>query len=332
MKPSVQDVARAAGVGASTVSRVLNGRPNISARAQQRVMDAVQRLGYVPDLNARMLRRGQTHAVSVLLPMTGTTFYETLLTALDGALGDAGYDMALFPLLGQAPVRRHRDPGALMYRADALLIASQNPHDLYGGPPPFRGPTVLVDAHHPHYHSVSFDNLAAGRLAAEHALAQRRPLVFLDGADQPGVPGSPVFVDRRTGVLQRLAEAGVRPWHSLSIPTSRQGFEEAARMLLAQPGPASFVVLAMSDDLALGLQGALQDAGRHPHHRLIGFDGSPEALAAGVDSVWQPVHDMGLAAAQVLLGAVRGDLTAVVSRSFTPALRLSPLNADLPPP
>ena len=319
-KPKLQDVARVAGVGTSTVSRVLNDHPNISGRSRQRVLEAIEALGYTPDLNARTFRSGQTHAVSVLLPNTGTRFFETLIGAAYAVLAAAGYDVALFPLLGSAPTRRHRDPLALMYRADALLIASQHPDDLYEGRPPFQKPIVLVDMHHPGYHSVYFDNLAAGRLAAEQALTYDCPLVFLDAADQPGLPGSPVFAERRNGMLRCLTERGIRPWQTLTVSSSHQGFRDAAQVLVQAPRP--FVVLAMSDGLALGLHRVLHDGGlrRGADYRMVGVDGSAEALSAGIDSVAQPIEAMGQRAGEVLLSAIRGELPGLVRQRFQPSL------------
>ncbi|MFC3831750.1 MULTISPECIES: LacI family DNA-binding transcriptional regulator [Deinococcus] len=323
-KPSLRDVARRAGVGTTTVSRVLNQHPNISDTTRARVTAAIEQLGYVPDVGARHFRLGRTHAVSALLPMIGTPFYETLLTALHGPLEAQGYDLALFPLLGSQRVRRFRDASALAYRADALLIVSQHPDELYGGPPPFRGPTVLLDAQHPTYHSVSFDNHSAGRLAAEYALGRRLPIVFLDGADAPGAPGSPVFVARRAGIVQTLGRHGIRPVLTVSVLPEQEGLRLAAQQIAARRPPGPFLLLAMTDDLALGVRQHLHDSGGlrlGEDYLLLGFDGSAAAAAAGLSSVVQPVQAMGEAAASVLLEALRGELNTLVQRQFSPTLR-----------
>ncbi len=326
-KPSVLDVARTAGVGASTVSRVLNNHPNISDGARTRVLAAVEALGYTPDLNARSLRSGQTQAVSVLLPMTGTAFYDTLLGAVHQRLEAHDYDMALFPLLGAQRIRRFRDPSALLYRADALLIASQDPQQLYAGRPPFNKPVVLVDAHHPHYHSVFFDNLAAGRLAAEVALACRLPLVLLDVDDVPGELPSPVFVERRAGILDVLGRQGIVPARTLHTRASLEGGRAAAQMLLTQPFPLfqdeparPVFVLALSDEMALGAQRQLGEGGWQMgrDYLLLGFDGNEQAAQAGLSSVAQPVAQMGEAAAEAILAALGGQLGTLIQQSFAP--------------
>ncbi|GAA4010742.1 substrate-binding domain-containing protein [Deinococcus rubellus] len=330
-KPSVLDVARTAGVGASTVSRVLNNHPNISESARGRVLAAVEALGYTPNLNARSLRSGQTQAISVLLPMTGTAFYDTLLGAVHRRLEAHDYDMALFPLLGAQRVRRFRDPSALLYRADALLIASQDPQQLYAGRPPFNKPVVLVDAHHPHYHSVYFDNLAAGRLAAEVALSRRLPLVLLDVDDVPNELPSPVFAERRAGILEVLGRQGIAPARTLHTRASLEGGRAAAqhllneRQLLAGPDQDETVrpvfVLALSDEMALGVQRQLGEGGWQMgrDYLLLGFDGNEQAARAGLSSVAQPVAKMGEAAAEAILAALGGQLSTLIEQSFAPS-------------
>ncbi|WP_040381286.1 LacI family DNA-binding transcriptional regulator [Deinococcus aquatilis] len=328
-KPSVVDVARIAGVGASTVSRVLNNHPNISDQTRQRVLSAIETVGYTPNLNARSLRSGQTQAVSVLLPMTGTPFYDTLLTAIHGVLDQHGYDLALFPLLGAQRIRRFKDPGALLYRADGLLISSQNPEVLYGSRPPFNKPIVLVDAHHPQYHSVHFNNVAAGRMAAELTLSRHLPVVLLDVPVRPGDLESPVFLERRAGVLDVLQRHGITPIVTLQAPASIEGGRDAAQQLLdwAHPHPvAPFFMVALSDDLALGVQRHLLSAGLHAgrDYLLMGFDGSAAAAEAGITSVAQPVAQMGRTAADVLLGALEGQLKTITQRTFAPTLQEAP--------
>lgn len=324
-KPSVLDVARVAGVGPSTVSRVLNNQPYISQKARASVLAAVEALGYTPDLNARSLRSGQTHAISVLLPMTDTVFYRTLLSSVHACLDRHDYDMALFPLMGTQRIRRFREPDALLYRADALLIASQNPEQLYGGRPPFNKPVVLVDAQHPQYHSVWFDNLTAGRLAAELALRCGLPVVLLDDvADLSGeLLPSPVFTDRRQGVLETLTRHGVAPVRTLHMLPSLEGGRAAALHLLADPPPRPVFLLAVSDEAALGAQRQLSEAGWHlgRDYLLLGFDGSEQAAALGLSTVSQPVAEMGEAAAEALVLALTGQLQTLTQRVFAPTLQ-----------
>ena len=322
-QPKVQDVAKLAGVGTSTVSRVLNNHPNISDEARSRVLGAISQLGYTPNLNARSLRSGQTSAVSVLLPMTGTAFYNELLEGVQEVLDGADLDTALFPVVGGIKIKRYQRPSSLLYRADALLIASLDPDRIYEGRPvPFAKPVVLVDAHHPRYHSVFFDNLAAGRLAANHALRATLPIALIDADDVPGVFESPVLRDRRDAILRTLAQHGVAPFHTVAAPISLEGGRQAAQRLLQLGLEEASFVIALCDELALGAMRQFSEGGWQAGNKLkiLGFDGSAAAREAQLTTVEQPVRQMGRQAADLLLEALQQGLPSIQARRFEPTL------------
>lgn len=322
-QPSVREVARRAGVGTSTVSRTLNGHPNVSPRARERVLQAIHELGYTPNLAARSFRTGQTHAASVLLPMTGPEFYTRLLASIHEVLEREGYDTALFPVVGGIRLKRYRDPSALPYHADGLIIASLDPDRIYGGErPPFQKPIVLVDTHHPDYHSVWFDNLAAGQRAAEHALHLGRPVVFVDVQDDPGAFESPVFRDRRAGVLRALGRHGIEPRRHVRVPISIEDGRRAAvhvRDVLTE-GPVT--VLASCDDLALGVMRQLAESGIVIPRDVgvIGFDDASIAAVNDLTTIRQPIEAIGTAAAEVLILALSGALDEIRHVAFPPEL------------
>ena len=322
-KPSVREVATRAGVGTSTVSRALNNHPNVSAAARERVYRAIEELGYTPNLAARSFRTGQTLAASVLLPMTGPEFYTRLLESIQRVLEREGYDTALFPVVGGIRLKRYRDASALPYHADGLIIASLDPDLIYGGErPPFGKPIVLVDTHHPDYHSVYFDNLAAGRAAAAHALQLAHPVVFVDVQDDPGEFESPVFRERREGILQEFRRHGVAPQRHVRLPISIEDGRRAAHHVRAALPHGPVTVLASCDDLAVGVMRQLAESGAVIGRdvSVIGFDDGSLAAANDLTTIRQPVEAMGTAAAEVLVRALAGELGSVQQISFPPTL------------
>jgi LacI family transcriptional regulator len=322
-QPSVREVALRAGVGTSTVSRTLNDHPNVSPAARERVLRAIEELGYTPNLAARSFRTGQTNAASVLVPMTGPEFYTRLLQSIHEVLEREGLDTALFPVVGGIRLRRYRDPSALPYHADGLIIASLDPERIYGGErPPFNKPIVLVDTHHPDYHSVYFDNLAAGRLAAAHALHLSRPIVFVDVQDDPGEFESPVFGERRQAVLLELRRHGIEPRRHVRLPISIEDGRRASAHVreLLSDGPVT--VLASCDDLAVGVMRQLAEGGIAIGRdvSVIGFDDGSLAAKNDLTTIRQPVEAMGAAAAEVLVQALAGELVEIQQISFPPEL------------
>ena len=94
-RPTISDLATAAGVSKSTASRVMSGRGYVAAPVRERVRDAALRLGYVPDAVARSLRHRTSRAVGVLISDLRNPFYADLAAAIEGTLRGRGYHMIL---------------------------------------------------------------------------------------------------------------------------------------------------------------------------------------------------------------------------------------------
>ncbi len=125
---TIGDVARRAGVGRGTVSRVLNERANVDPATRARVLAAIQDLDYVPSPTARRLSLGRTQTVAVILPFLTRPSTVERLRGIEFALGSANYDMIVFNI--ETVERRDvvfRDlPRS--ERVDGLIIVSLSPH------------------------------------------------------------------------------------------------------------------------------------------------------------------------------------------------------------
>ena len=95
MAVSIKDVARMTGLSPSTVSRVINKKGNISGATTERVMEAVQELGYVPNNVARSLKSRKTRTVGVIIPDISETFFSHIIKGVDAVLGEHGYSIVL---------------------------------------------------------------------------------------------------------------------------------------------------------------------------------------------------------------------------------------------
>src|SRR4051812_12248659 len=93
--PTISDVARAAGVGIGTVSRVINNSPLVSSATRDRVLLAIERLGYRPSPVARAFGRRRTHNLELLLPRFATPFCGELLRGIEDGLQDTDYGIVL---------------------------------------------------------------------------------------------------------------------------------------------------------------------------------------------------------------------------------------------
>ncbi|HAF71506.1 MAG: Extracellular solute-binding protein family 1 [Acetothermia bacterium 64_32] len=324
-KVTILDVAKHAGVVPSTVSRVLNGYPDVSEETRTRVLKAIETLGYKPNRAARVFRTGRTQTVSLILPMVGTDFYIRLINAIDGELARYDYDAALFPLLSQRRLERYRDPGALPYHADGLLISSLNPDHLFpGGKIPADLPTVLIDIYHPAYDTVTVDNVKGGYLAGEH-LAERPAETFAVMVEERfNTPfASGVFRDRLQGFKQALLDAGqpLPEENVITVEFSWDGGRIAAREILNRcRGPIN--VFASCDLLARDVMDELRhrDLPIGREVRLMGFDDQPWAEDCNLSTVRQPIEAMGAFAVKLLLKRMKEPDRKLTHKVFEPQL------------
>ncbi len=305
---TIRDVARYAGVGVGTVSRVLNDSPSVSDPTRQKVLAAIEALDYTPNPIARRLSLRKTLAVAVIVPFFTRPAFTERLRGVEHALSDSEYDLILFNV--ETTDRRDayfRDVPR-RERFDGLLIVSLSPrngeidHFLAAGVP-----TVLVDARHPGFSRVVIDDVAGGQLATQH-------LIDL-GHREIGFVGDPLenpfnFVssrDRFQGYRQALAGAGLtfRPEYHVQGEHGREQARRMARDLLALPDPPT-AIFAASDTQAIGVLEAASDCGlRVPEDlSVIGYDDIEIAEYLHLSTIRQPLFASGVEGVELLLESI----------------------------
>ena len=306
---TLADVAAHAGVGAATVSRVMNDSPRVSPSTRARVLASVEQLGYRPNPLARGLSTGRCQTLGVVVPfLTHPSAVERLRGVVD-ELHDSRYDLVLFNV--ETPLHRDEHLASLTRRdrADGLLVMSL--------PPPPGAlerlvdagvPMVLVDARADGLPTVVTDDVEGGRIGARHLVALGHERIAFIGADPRNPLGFTATADRERGYRQVLREAG------LSVPASlvRHGAHDrtvARRLteqLLAQRRPPT-AIFASSDVQALGVLQAARAAGLHVPRDLsvVGFDDIEISAYAALTTVRQPLYESGQLGARLLLEALR---------------------------
>ena len=208
MPATIQDVARAAGVGRGTVSRVLNGRPNVDPATRARVLEAIAALDFVPSAAARRLSLRRTQSIAVVtLHLTRPSVVERL-RGIESALVDAALDMVVLNI--ETVERRNailRDVPR-PERFDGLILISVAPHDMELAQIRRSSlPVVLIDAHHRALPRVVCDDVGGGVMAANHLLERgHRRFGFIGDEPRPtlGVPSEPDAIPRRRARLARI--------------------------------------------------------------------------------------------------------------------------------
>src|SRR5581483_2624980 len=168
---TINDVAARAGVGVGTVSRVLNGRANVSPLTRAKVLEAIEELKYRPSPLARNLSLRRTHVIGVVVPFFTSHSAVERVRGVATALAGSPYDLMLFDI--ESEERRERafqvfDRGD---RSDGLVVISLvPPADAAERLLSARQPVVLVDAPHPAFPAIVIDDVGGGEQATQHLI------------------------------------------------------------------------------------------------------------------------------------------------------------------
>jgi LacI family transcriptional regulator len=305
---TIAEVARRAGVGVATVSRVLNRSPRVAEPTRERVLEVIDELGYAPNAAARALSTGRTCTIGVVAPFFTQPSVVERLRGVSRAIAAAGYQLVIFDVEGPD---RFADL-AVGGRLDGLLCVSLCP-----GPDELARfaaagvPVALIDAQHPDLPGVFIDDVEGGRIAAEHLLALGHQRIAYIGDEETNPYGFTSSARRRIGADAALTAAG----HRMIVRRGQHSREHARLMateLLARGRPPT-AIFGGSDLQALGVLEAAEAAGRDVPGDLsvVGFDDIEVARYAGLTTIAQPLEESGTLGAQFLLGALAGTAGAV---------------------
>jgi LacI family transcriptional regulator, galactose operon repressor len=345
-RPTMKDVARAAGVSTMTVSRVVNGDRGVQPDNVARVERAIRKLGYQRNDMARYLRRqGQvTGTIGLVVDDIANTFWSALVRAVEEVAMRHGF----LVLVGSTDDDRQREQEVVSAfcsrRVDGLIVVPVAGSQRFLRTQMAMGTRVVcVDrpADGLDVDTVVVDNRAATRAAIAHLVAQgHHHIGFLGDRDDIWTAE-----ERYAGYLDGLAEAGIeldRRYVRRGVRTSPEAGEAVAELLgAARPPTAIFtgnnmITIGVVDALAERRPSGGRRSGDAPdapdHLALVGFDDFPlaECLVPPLTVVRQDPAALGTTAAQMLLARIEGD--AAPPRTLVLQTRLVPRGSgELPP-
>jgi LacI family transcriptional regulator len=333
---TIKDVAKLAGVGLGTASRVVSGKGSVSPATLARVKQAIDELGFRPSHAARALLSGSSRMVGIYIPVLSGTFYTPILQMMDTELRAAGLHMVVAFGAGLGDERRQAIEGIefLVERGcDGLLMmtGALGDEDVVAlGAKAGR----LVALNHS-FESIpqqcfTVDHALGGRLAARALLDHKhRKIAVIEGprwlADN---------VARIEGFMNELRENGVDPdkvWRVESDFSPAGGW--AAAKALLDSGFACTALFCANDEMAVGALSYFQEAGiRVPHDlSVLGYDDTPSAAfsAPRLTSVHMPWREMTQAGINALLNLCY-DMRRPVMRDFPVSLTVRASLATAP--
>ncbi|GAA3005959.1 LacI family DNA-binding transcriptional regulator [Streptosporangium longisporum] len=308
-RATMSDVAREVGVTAKTVSRVVNGEGPVSAETRARVLEAMDRLGFQPNLMARNMRVGaRDSTVGLVIPDMGNPFFGTVAGGIEGAVRPRGLTLLVGSSEETAEGERSLISTFLARRVTALLVVPSADSDHH----PLRAeraaglPIVFLDRPPNRLTAdcVVSANREGARSGVAHLIAHgHRRIAFVGDL-------STLYTrrERFQGYRDALAKAGI-PLDRALVETGHDHEAAAAAVvrLLARKDPAT-AVFAANNFAATGVVLGLARL-RRRDVALVGFDDLPlaEVLEPALTVVAQDSAAIGKAAAELLMARLDGD-------------------------
>ncbi len=303
--PTIQEVAKHAGVGAITVSRVVNHAGYISKETREKVEKAIAELGYVPNTLARSLRSKRTHTLALIVTDITNPFFTTLARGVEDAASTAGYTV-IFCNTDESETKEARYLQVLLEkRVDGyLLVPAGNQPEVIQKIQTNGGQVVVLDRR---VDGIEVDNVLCasedGAYQLTHYLLSlgHRRIAVLSGPE-----GVSTADDRVAGFCRALAEARI-PVDNRAIlrgQFSQTSGYAMTRQILSMP-PRPTALLAANNFITIGAMKALQEARvRVPEDlALAGFDDLPPGMVTFpfFTVASQPAYEMGKRATELLI-------------------------------
>ena len=305
-KPTIQDIARRAGVGAGTVSRVLNDSPGVSEATREKVLRAIEELQYRPSFAARLMRTGKSNIIGFITDeVASTPFAVDIIKGAQSAAWEKNKLLLVFNSALNYDLEE-RAVEALLDRGVEGIIYAAMYHHMVSPPEMIRQvPTVLLncfDADHLFPATVP-DEYGGGRLAAEILVGKgHRRVAFINLLPRT----LPAHIGRLDGFKAGLKAAGrFDPDLIRSVPNEPADGYVATCELMAQPSPPT-AIFCGTDRLAMGVYNALHEMGlRIPDDvAVLGFDNQwfiGEGLNPPLSTIALPHYEMGQWAIEYLV-------------------------------
>ena len=313
---TIKDIARQCGVSVSTVSRVLNDRPDVSPAVRAAVLEAVRSSNYVPNNSARDLVRVNSDAVGLVVRGVSNPFFADIIKAIEREIDAAGCTMVMQQIdIGEDEVAR----GAAMEREKKLrgliFLGGRSdcaPEDMGTITVPFvccSFTNSFGTLSKSEYSSVSIEDFETARRAVRelHRLGHRRIAALVSETDDRSISEL-----RYHGYTTALREFGLEPEPELVACAGSFGMRDAyeATLRLVDSGAEFTALFAISDMMAIAAIKALEDRGKSVPGdcSVLAIDGLElsEYIRPTLTTLCQPGERMGAESVRILMDMIEG--------------------------
>ncbi|MEK8131374.1 LacI family DNA-binding transcriptional regulator [Paenibacillus filicis] len=315
-KPTIKDVAKAAGVSTATVSYALNGRTDkVSNETIERIKQIIETINYIPDFSARSLVKNQSKLIGIVIPQTEShkqlilenPFYSEIISGIEGKLREHGYHLLLSGVnQGESYLNL-----SVQRNLDGAIMMGIYPEQFYDGFKKIKIPIVLIDSYinDSYFKRIGIDDEYGGYLATKHLIDKGHSNIgLITGA----IRKDGVVEKRFLGYKRAIREANFF-YNPDYVFEDSMSYEHgmAAGKLIASKHPEITAVFATGDMVAFGaIRSLINEGKRVPEDiSVIGFDdiSMSKMFIPPLTTIRQSITEKGAVAAELLIHMIQGN-------------------------
>lgn len=308
---NIRDIAKIAGVGVSTVSRVINNHPDVKEQTRERVLEVIRKNNYIPNNSARNLKKNNTNNIGVLIKGVFNPFFSEMLDSISKRISKAGYSMILehHDYLSDdemnnliSIIKEKRLQGVICLGGNFTEVKNDDFNDI-------DVPVVLTSINHKYgkefsnFSSVSIDNEKSSYSATKYLIDCGHKNIALMLGDEYDIGIGHL---REVGYLKALSDNNIifnKEYRILGNYDYRGAYDETIKLLKSHKEVTA--IFAISDIMAVGCAKAIKDSGLEVGKDIdiIGFDGMDvsEFYNPTITTVIQPKVEMAKISVDLLL-------------------------------
>lgn len=300
---SIIDVAKAAGVGIATVSRVINKSGYVKQETRERIEKIIQEIGYVPNEIARSMTLQKNNIVAFILPNSTHLFFAELMYFIEEELFEQGFKL----MVCNSSMQKEKDIAYIdllkKNRVDAIILLTNNDVESHLNK---RLPIISFDRRFEGVPFVASDNYAGGVMAARHLVSKGCKKIMFIGDDAQGVHSKVMteVSNRRIGFFDEMKKLGITDVINVEYPLGNYIYIPDYVHQIIRSHPEVDGIFCISDAVAAEVIKNLEQSGRKvPEEiKVIGFDGGRSFINLGkrITSIGQSPKLIAEAVAQIL--------------------------------
>lgn len=304
-KPTIYDVAEKSGISISTISRVLNNPEKVNSETRALVLDAIDKLGFVPKAEARARALSNTNRIGVITPFFTAPSFVQRLRGVASALAVSNYELVIFTVESSDHIQGYLSSIPFTGNLDGLIVMSLPIQKKDAQRLIEHGiDTVLIEYSHPELNSIEIDNFQGGQMAAQYLLDKGHKRIAFIGDEEPHDFEIHPAGMRLKGLQAAMKKARIQsPNEYIRLfANTKEHAMQATRELLSLPTPPT-AIFAAADIQAISALKVTRELGIKVPEQLavIGFDDIDSAEYLDLTTVRQHLDESGKLAVEILL-------------------------------